>query len=137
MKKRLSKITNKRVLKILYNNIKNYCIEDLDAMKQISDSFGFKNLLRNSPLQNIKLRDKRQIAIVATIVITSLITYFSTKELVQMSQADDDELLDSTNHNITAVQYHENRISRLEIQQTQLKDHLQKLTDQMVLGIKI
>ena len=66
-------------------------------------------------------REKRQIVVLATIAITSLVTYFSTKELVQMSLADDDELVDTSNHIIQAVQSHDNRISRFEEQQKQLK----------------
>ena len=114
--------------------MKNICKEDLDAMKQIQDSFGFK--LINPDSIDLKIRDKRQIAILATIAITSLVTYFSTKELVNMSTSDDDDLVDSTNHIIKAVQDHENRIVRMESEQKLLKEHLKRLTEQMVIGIK-
>ena len=79
-------------------------------------------------------RERRQIVILATIAITSLVTYFSTKELVEMSVADGDELIDTSNHMIQAVQSHENRISRLEEQQKQLKTHLDEPTNQMLLA---
>ena len=61
---------------------------------------------------------------------------FLYKELVQMSLADDDELVDTSNHIIPAVQSHEHWISRLEDQQKQLKAHLDELTDQMLLELK-
>ena len=63
IKKRVSKILstpNKHVLKVLFRNMKNLCKEDLDAMQQIQDSFGFK--IKAYPIEN-GVRDKRQIAI--------------------------------------------------------------------------
>ena len=57
---------------------------------------------------------KRQI-VAATAIVTSLITFFTTKELVSMTSGDnDDELYESTNHIITAIQNHETRLVRLE-----------------------
>ena len=70
---------------------------------------------------------KRQI-VAATAIVTSLITFFTTKELISMtSEDDDDELYESTNHLITAIQNHETRLVRLEDDQKQLKQHLEKL----------
>ncbi len=53
-----------------------------------------------------------------------------------MSTTDDDDLVDSTNHIISAVQDHENRIARMEKEQNQLKERLNRLTEQMIIGIK-
>ena len=53
-----------------------------------------------------------------------------------MSVADGDELVDTSNHIIQAVQSHENRISRLEAQEKQLKTHLEALKNQMLIGLK-
>ena len=135
VKKRLSNVLskpNKNILKVLFKNIKNLCQENQDAVKQIESSFGFKTSTQTLS----DGREKRQIVVLATIAITSLVTYFSTKELVQLSVANDDELVDTSNHIIEAVQSHENRISRLEDQQKQLKTHLDDLTDQMLIGLK-
>ena len=79
---------------------------------------------------------KRQI-VAATAIITSLITFFTTKELISMSNGDDDdELYESTNHLITAIQNHETRLVRLEDEQKQLKAHLEKLNKALILGIR-
>ena len=138
VKKRLSKVLskpNKNILKVLYKNIKNICQENRDAVQQIYSSFGFKNSGKNNSVE-LTSRERRQVVMLATIAITSLVTYFSTKELVEMSVADGDELVDTSNNIIQAVQSHENRISRLEEQEKQLKTHLDELTDQMLLGLK-
>ena len=53
---------------------------------------------------------KRQIDAV-TAIVTSLITFFTTKELVSMTSGDDDdELYESTTHLNTAIQNHETRL---------------------------
>ena len=54
--------------------IKVVCINQ-DAVKQIESSFGFKTSTQTLS----DGREKRQIVVLATIAITSLITYFSTK----------------------------------------------------------
>ena len=53
-----------------------------------------------------------------------------------MSETDDADLVDSTNHIIAPVQDHESCIARMESEQKQLKEHLKRLTEQMVIGIK-
>ena len=106
IKKRVSKVLstpNKNVLKVLFKNIKNICQENMDAVQQIFSSFGFKHSVKNHDVE-IGSRERRQLVILATIAITSLATYFSTKELVEMSVADGDELVDTSNHIIQAVQ---------------------------------
>ena len=138
IKKRVSKVLstpNKNVLKVLFKNIKNICQENMDAVQQIFSSFGFKHSVKNHDVE-IGSRERRQLVILATIAITSLATYFSTKELVEMSVADGDELVDTSNHIIQAVQSHEIRISRLEVQEKQLKTHLEALKNQMLIGLK-
>ena len=93
-------------------------------MQQIYSSFGFKNSGKNNSVE-LTSRERRQVFMLATITITSLVTYFSTKELVEMSVAVGDELVDTSNHIIQASQSHENRISRIEEQEKQLKTHQQ------------
>ena len=99
---------NKKVLDVVTSSIKNMCEDDNAALPQIKASFGV------SPnVGLIKRRPKRQFAL-ATVLITSLVTYFSTKELIAMSADDStNELIDSNNHIISAIEDHETRISRL------------------------
>ena len=122
---------NKKVLHVIKENIKNLCRDDKEALAQIKSSFG----LNDMELSN--RREKRQLVVAATAIITSLVTYFSTKELISMSTDDEDsELYDTTNHIIAAVQNHETRLIRLEDKQKQLDVHLEKLAKALVLGIK-
>ena len=80
--------------------------------------------------------EPRQI-VVATAIITSLVTYFTTSQLISMSSDDDeDDLFESTNHLIAAIKNHETRLVRLEAQQDQLRKHLEKLTNALVMGIR-
>ena len=59
--------------------------------------------------------EKRQVILAATAVVSSLVTYFTTKQLVTMGSDDgDDELIDTTNHLMTAIQNRETRIARIE-----------------------
>ena len=47
--------------------------------------------------------EPRQI-VIATAIITSLVTYFTTSQLISMSSDDDeDDLFESTNHLIAAI----------------------------------
>ena len=78
VKKRLSNVLskpNKNILKVLFKNIKNLCQENQDAVKQIESSFGFKTSTQTLS----DGREKRQIVVLATIAITSLVTYFLQK----------------------------------------------------------
>ena len=50
---------------------------------------------------------------------------------------DDDELYESTNHFIKAIQNHETILVRLEYDQKQLKQHLQMLNNALIMGIRI
>ena len=47
-----------------------------------------------------------------------------------------DELIDSNNHIISAIENHETRIARLESHQEQLEHHIKQLTGMLVMGIK-
>ena len=49
---------------------------------------------------------------------------------------DDDELYESTYHLITAIQNHETRLVRLEDDQKQLKQFLEKLNNALIMGIR-
>ena len=69
--------------------------------------------------------------------VTSLVTYFTTRQLVQMGSDDDsDELIGTTNHLIAAIEDHETRITRIESRQKQLDKVVDKLTDSLILGLR-
>ena len=53
-----------------------------------------------------------------------------------MSNGNEDEIIDSTNHIMGAISSQEARLVRLEAQQNQLSHHVKRLTDQFVLGVK-
>ena len=70
----------------------------MEDVKQISEIFGFKDSGKNYCVEIVTL-EERQIVIVAVEAITSLATYFSTKEIIEISfVVDDDELIDTSNH---------------------------------------
>ena len=82
-----------------------------------------------------KSRDERQV-VLATGAVTSLVTYFTTRQLVQMgSDEDSDELIGTTNHLIAAIEDHETRITRIEERQKQSDKVVDKLTDSLVLRL--
>ena len=75
--------------------------------------------------------------ILATAAVTSLVTYFTTRQLVQMGSDDDsDELIRTTNQFIAAIEDHEARITRIESRQKQLDKVVDKLTDSLILGLR-
>ena len=114
-------------MQILVKRIHTFCEEDMEVMRTIQSSFGI------SPKSS---RDERQV-VLATAVVTSLITYFTTRQLVQMgSDEDSDELIGTTNHLIVAIEDHETRITRLEERQKQLDKVVNKLKDSLVLGLR-
>ena len=121
---------NKRILHVFLQNIRNTCEEIASTWTQITNSFGLTQMAGAKDIV------KRQI-VAATAIVTSLITFFTTKELISMtSEDDDDELYESTNHLITAIQNHETRLVRLEDDQKQLKQHLEKLNNALIMGIR-
>ena len=82
-------------------------------MEQINAAFGFQGLNVDIPRElQEPTRDKPQLAFITTMVVSSLITYFSAKELVSMAQDDKEDLADSTNNSISAIKNHESRIAR-------------------------
>ena len=121
---------NKRILRVLQQNIRNTCKDITSTWTQITNSFGL------TEMNGAKDIVKRQI-VAATAIVTSLIKFFTTKELDSMTSGDnDDELYESTNHIITAIQNHETRLVRMEDDQNQLKQHLEKLNNALIMGIR-
>ena len=88
IKKRVSNLSNpnQHVLAVLQTNLLNLCKEDIEAMEQINAAFGFHGLTVDIPRElKEPTRPKRQLAIITTMVVNSLLTYFSTKTLVSMA----------------------------------------------------
>ena len=52
------------------------------------------------------------------------------------SEDSNDELIDSNNHIISAIEDHETRITRLQAHQEQLQHHIKELTGILVMGIR-
>ena len=63
---------NKRILRVLQQNIRNTCEEITSTWTQITNSFGL------TQMDGAKDMVKRQI-VAATAIVTSLITFFTTK----------------------------------------------------------
>ena len=72
-----------------------------------------------------------RIGLEAVGIITSLVSIFSTKELVQM--ADQDDLIDNNNHIIQSIQEHETRIARQEQMTKQMKKHLEGVERELIM----
>ena len=81
-KLRLSK-PNYNLMKILLNRIHTLCGEAMEMMRTIQNSFG---------IVPKKSRDERQV-ILSTAAVTSLVTYFTTRQLVQLGSDDDSDEL--------------------------------------------
>ena len=69
---------NKRILRVLQQNIRNTCKDITSTWTQITNSFGL------TEMNGAKDMVKRQI-VAATAIVTSLITFFTTKELISMT----------------------------------------------------
>ena len=67
--------------------------------------------------------------IAAVGVMTSLVSIFTSNELMSMSSSDDtdDELIDNSNNIIKTLQSHENAIHRDEAAIKEIKDQVEKL----------
>ena len=136
---------NKRVIKILKENIENLCKTDSDMINEIIDVFGLKETVRPEHMQVPKgkmakrIKERQFVVATAVGIVTSLITLFSTKTLINMANDEGDntdELISNNNNVIDAIQNHESRLTRLESDQTQLRTHLDTISNQLVLGIQ-
>ena len=72
-----------------------------------------------------------EIGLAALGIITSLVSIFSTKELVQM--ADQDDLVDNNNHIIQSIQEYETRIARQEQMTKQMKKHIEVVEREIIM----
>ena len=89
-KSELSK-PNKNVLYVQKNNLEHLCHDDMEILIQIKEVFGLAQIPVEKWIKDYETakgelkRQKRPLLIAAGIaVVTSLITIFSTKELISM-----------------------------------------------------
>ena len=89
------------------------------------------------------IRKERQVVIgsinAAVGVMTSLVSIFTSNELMNMSSADDtdEELIDNSNNIIKTLQAHENAINRDEAGIKEMKKHIEKLENTISLEKKV
>ena len=101
-------------------------------MKPINIGYSTKHIKKPSTIKSL-IRNARQIimgtAMAAIGIVTSLVSIFTSTELINMSSSEDseDELIDNNNHIITSLQSHENAINRNEESIKEIKDHVLKL----------
>ena len=129
----------------LMKDIAKMCEENSNVIQEIIEVYHLDKLRKPEHLKyanrNIKrkpngislIRNARQViigtAMAAIGIVTSLISIFTSTELINMSSSDDseDDLIDNNNHIITSLQSHENAINRNEESIKEIKEHLYKL----------
>ena len=130
-------------------DIDRYCIENTNVIEEIIDVFNLVKAprLKFSPQRKGNKKDKetysltshaRQVVIGTVLavvgIVTSLVSIFSSSELVGMagSQDTEDNLIDNSNNIITSIQAHETRIHKEEEATKQIKTNLKELEKQII-----
>ena len=130
----------------LTNDIQKMCQDNTIRVEEIAEVFKMRNIMQlehipnmrnHNTTQNSLIRKTRQV-IVGTIlaavgIVTSLVSVFSSHELIKMSSSEDttQELIDENNHIITSLQSHENGIARNSGELKKLKSQLIKLENEI------
>ena len=121
---------------ILAEDIRQMCIQNSVRVQEIIDVYNLKRIQKPKHIQEIfpaLIRKARQVVIGSIIaavgVMTSLVSIFTSNELMSMSSSDDtdDELIDNSNNIIKTLQSHENAIHRDEAAIKEIKDQVEKL----------
>ena len=142
----LNKIRNIRahLLVSLTYDVDTMCEENLQRMEEIIQTFNLRRIKipfyssqmkpETANINELTMVDriKRQIitgVVLAVGAVTSLISLFTSYELINMSTAPDSEegLIDNNNNIITSLQAHETTIRRGEKTISQIKKHLENL----------
>jgi len=135
----LTRVTPQMSMSII-KNLKHYCHENSKIIDEIIDVFELKQITRPKTVPKrptIIKRARRQIIAIGTVmvgVITSLISIFTTRQLISMTSTNDD-IIDNTNHIVSAIQNHESRIQRENLRTKELQDHVKSL-EQILLKSK-
>ena len=128
------------LIELLVHDIKQMCEENTIRIEEIIDVFNIKVIHKPDHIPSVKtekdnnlIRKTRQL-IVGTIiaavgVLTSLVSIFTSKELLSMSSSKDtdDEIIDNNNNIIRSLQTHENAIHRNEATIKRVKENIKKL----------
>ena len=126
------------LVEILAKNIHQMCIQNSIRIQEIIDVYILKRITKSKIIHQIIptiIRKARQVvvgSIIAAVgVMTSLVSIFSSNELMHMSSADDsdNELIDNSNNIIKTLQSHENAINRDENAIKEIKENIDRLDD--------
>ena len=136
-----TKVTNTKAytIQLLAMDIKAMCLDNTIRIEEIIDVFNLKKIKKPKYIPNMKnnktslLREARQIVtgtmVAAVEVVTSLMSIFTTNELMSMSSSkeSDGELIDNNNNIIKSLQSHENAIHRNEAEIKIMENNAKKL----------
>ena len=130
---------------ILAEDIHQMCNHNSIRIQEIIEVYNLEKIPKSKVIQQIipsLIRKARQVvvgSIIAAIgVMTSLVSIFTSNELMNMSSADDtdDELIDNSNNIIKTLQAHENAINRDEAGIKEMKKHIDTLENTISLEKK-
>ena len=132
---------NTYLIELLSHDIQQMCIENTITIKEITDVFNMKKIIKPEHIPAIEnitgigelIREARQVIIGTVIaavgILTSLVSIFTTNELMNMSSSEDseDDLIDNNNNIIRTLQSHENAINRAQEKIKRIESNVQKL----------
>ena len=133
--------TNIYLIELLSHDIMSMCNENTKRIEEIIDVFSLKTIKKPKHIPatdrttaiGTLIRDTRQVIIgtvIATIgIVTSLVSIFTTNELMSMSSSKDSEndLIDNNNNIIRTLQSHENAINREKQTIQRIKSNVENL----------
>ena len=131
---------------ILAEDIHQMCNQNSIRIQEIIEVYNLEKIPKSKSIQQIipsLIREKSQVvvgSIIAAVgVMTSLVSIFTSNELMNMSSADDtdEELIDNSNNIIKTLQAHENAINRDEAGIKEMKKHIDKLENTISLEKKV
>ena len=131
---------------ILAEDIHQMCTQNSIRIQEIIEVYNLEKIPKSKSIQQIipsLIREVRQVvvgSIIAAVgVMTSLVSIFTSNELMNMSSADDtdEELIDNSNNIIKTLQAHENAINRDEAGIKEMKKHIDKLENTISLEKKV
>ena len=134
------------LVEILAEDIHQMCTQNSIRIQEIIDVYNLKKITKSKNIHQIMptiIREVRQVvvgSIIAAVgVMTSLVSIFTSNELMSMSSADDtdNELIDNSNNIIKTLQSHENAINRDENAIKEMKENIDKLENTISLEKKV
>ena len=133
------------LVEILAEDIHQMCIQNSIRIQEIIDVYNLQKIEKPLSITEIApsiIRKVRQVVIGSIIaavgVMTSLVSIFTSKELMNMSASDDtdDELIDNSNNIIKTLQAHENAINRNEATLKDIRTQIDNLENTISLEKK-